>query len=317
MQRHSARRIAAPLAIVISLVGLAAVATPGPDNRLSVEIDSLAPSGPTALSRVQAWSRLNHDALIKDERRFRVDRRAIVELVAYESLVNVRSTTMGGLARFVGPGKIHYKAEYLQQGRTLAEDAEDRGYLPRRSLAQRTALLSQSTGAIDYIAAIMAMFSDTAESYGYSIRCNPGALITLTTAWDFPQAKEIRTAPNAQAQCGRAKRTAVRACVGINHRNARPEDLHSHRSLVRQSQLRLLLTRRRSWVYRIRSRFTAVALALLLISGLAACARGATHSSAVVPPQARGGGNHSRHTSQCFHDAQGVAWLQNPDGTAK
>lgn len=215
----AARRAWPPLAFAVSAMLFASAALSGPDTHLSVEIDALAPPGATRLERIVKWAELNRATILRDERRFNVDRRAIATFVAYESIGNVRGTTMGGLARFVGPGKIHYKAEYLQLGRTLAEDVETRGLLPRHSLRERIGLLSQSDGAIDYIAAIMSLFSGTGESYGYSIRCDSDALITLMTAWDYPDAvrrfSERRTLqPNDAALRARQFAPAIEAAVG-------------------------------------------------------------------------------------------------------
>jgi len=97
---------------------------------------------------------------------------------------------MQGLARWDGPGKVHYKEFRFTEGDPLAKQAEDRGLLPRRSMSQRATLLRSAKWSTLYIAAIMRLFADAVRPYlRRDISCDPGALATLVTAWRVSAAR--------------------------------------------------------------------------------------------------------------------------------
>ncbi len=154
---------------------------------LSIEMNSAAPPGLTAADRLAKWFYINRNVLRRNERKYHVDRRAIAGLIAYESLGNVRSSFYGGLVRFVGPGKIHYKDDRIDEGLPLAKEIEDLGYLPRQTESQRKSLVSTAAGAITYAAAIMRGFSDRAADAGYNVRCDPGMLVTFASGWHISE----------------------------------------------------------------------------------------------------------------------------------
>jgi hypothetical protein len=191
--------------------------TGGPED-VSIEIGACFIPVPTRLHgltpaemQVLAWLRANRPEIVKAEQTFRVDRRAIAGAIAWEMLKNVKTQR----ALWVGPGKVHiwdydkhnwaaslatlaYNSWILgDPGKgTLAEEVEERGYLPKRTYGARFRILGTSQGAITYIAAAMAAFADIAAARtSQDLRSNPEILTnayqskTLTT-WDAAVAKK-------------------------------------------------------------------------------------------------------------------------------
>lgn len=157
-------------------------------SSVSIELAD-APPGATRKVRVEDWLREHRNATIAAERRFRIDRRAIAGLIAYEALINVHLWRYAGLALWSGPGKVHFKDNRLFEGDPLAKQVEDIGLLPRRSMSAREAILRNPTWASLYIAASMRALADVVRrETALDVSCNPGALVTLETAWDIPSA---------------------------------------------------------------------------------------------------------------------------------
>jgi hypothetical protein len=148
-----------------------------------------APAGQNAQWRVFYWLHRNANHLSLAERRYRVDRLAVAGVVAYEALEDVRPIAIKPLARYSGPGKVHYKEFHYAEGEPVAKVAERLGYLPATTMQRRANLLATDAGAIDYIAAIMAAYAAEAESSGYAIRCRPDLLATFYSAWSLSEAQ--------------------------------------------------------------------------------------------------------------------------------
>jgi len=137
--------------------------------------------------QVLAWLRANRDDIVKGEQTFRVDRRAIAGAIAWEMLENNKNTRRAQLpnwsVRSVGPGKVHlfnFGGWFGVNFDTIATQTEDRGYLPKQGFANRKALLATSSGAIQYIAAIMAAISDIADQYNFhDVRTRPVILTNV------------------------------------------------------------------------------------------------------------------------------------------
>jgi cell wall-associated NlpC family hydrolase len=140
-------------------------------------------SVPTSLTlsedemRVLAWLRQHQSAIIAAEQKYRVDRRAIAAAIAWEALANVKPAWR--TLRAVGPGKVHYKENFLSEGNPIAKETEAAGYLPARTEMQRMVLLSTTAGSIEYIAAIMAAIADAAGSADYDLRTDPVILTNV------------------------------------------------------------------------------------------------------------------------------------------
>jgi hypothetical protein len=179
---------------------LTASPTPGPSvgaEDVSYEIRaSFAPVG-TSLAglnpaelQVLAWLRENRTTIANAEQKFRVDRRAIAGAIAWEMLENVIRNPRTDLS--VGLGKVHTR--YVNKKnpiklawvniygqisgdpgvQTIAKEAEELGYLPAQTFESRKAILATTSGAITYIAAIMAAIADIASRYKFDdIRSNP------------------------------------------------------------------------------------------------------------------------------------------------
>ena len=150
--------------------------------RLSYELWN-APCAPTVTERVDLWLIARRPLFIAAERRFHVDRRAIAGVIAYEALDDIHPSSLFGLTRSDGPGKVHYKEGYLTEGLPAAKQVELMGLLPRQTLSTRKRLLSSDEGAITYIAAIMSALAKEASDHGYDLRCNPKILATLYAGW--------------------------------------------------------------------------------------------------------------------------------------
>jgi hypothetical protein len=126
--------------------------------------------------QVLSWLQAHVSEIAAAEKRWKVDRRAIAAAIAWEALENVWPASR----RAVGPGKVHYESSVVEQ-------VEEAGYLPKRSKAQRRALLETPSGAIEYIGAIMAGLADVAAQFGYNIRCNVPILTNEYQGRDLEQ----------------------------------------------------------------------------------------------------------------------------------
>ena len=93
---------------------------------------------------VREIARKDEDAEIEaGESQFMVDRRAIAGAIAWEALMNVRRSM-----RAYGPGKVH---AWTWSGKTVAEEVEDKGDLPKKTNSEREELLATSAGSITSI----------------------------------------------------------------------------------------------------------------------------------------------------------------------
>jgi hypothetical protein len=128
---------------------------------------------------VLSWVEANRHIIVREASKQGIPPEAIVAAIAWEAMHNPRprwpipaGVPFAG-RRSVGPGKVHVDEALVIQ-------LEDRGYLPKRSDANREAMLSTREGSIIYIAAIMRAFADVTqrESGGrYDIR-NDVAMLT-------------------------------------------------------------------------------------------------------------------------------------------
>lgn|GEM_PF-7024697 len=138
--------------------------------------------GPACVFR---WLR-EHRATIRRVARDRnITPLAIGGVIAFESLEDVDPPQVAPLARYSGPGKVHYKNWRFWEGEPVAKAVEDRGYLPKQTMSSRRDLLATAHGAISYIGSILTVYADIASKRGYDVRCNPALLATFYSAWDF------------------------------------------------------------------------------------------------------------------------------------
>jgi hypothetical protein len=132
----------------------------------------IAPDGLTAAEQAVFNWLTNHSAdILAAENQWQVDRRAIAGAIAWEGLENVNYVTsiLIGCGRSSGPGKVHYKANRLfGEGRPIAKQVEERGYLAPRTVRSRRRVLRAPEGAITYIAAIMCAYADIADRCGFA-----------------------------------------------------------------------------------------------------------------------------------------------------
>jgi hypothetical protein len=159
-------------------------------NLLSYELRD-APQAPTRRARVQAWLALHRHEIVDAAHRFRINRAAIAGLIAYEGLINVHLSRYAGLAKWSGPGKVHFKENRFTPGDPIAKQVEDMGLLPIRTMRQRERLLKSPKWAALYIAATMRAFADIVKrETHHEISCDSGALVTLDSAWTLRQAAQ-------------------------------------------------------------------------------------------------------------------------------
>ena len=153
---------------------------------VSIELSD-APPERSALERTAAWLSVHRKTIIWEERRFQVDRRIIGAAVAYEALEDVAPFYLPDLARWSGPGKVHYKEFRLLEGDPVSKQVEEMGLLPPRSMSTRENILSTPDGALSYIAAIMHGYDQRMHDRGNndSLKCNMHALLALYTSVDF------------------------------------------------------------------------------------------------------------------------------------
>ena len=158
---------------------------------LSVELQS-APCAATARQRTYLWLSANRASIENAARKFRIDPIAIAGAIAYEALDDVHVSTVFGLTRSDGPGKVHYKALRFLIGVPVAGQVEEMGYLPVRTVRSRKQILQTAYGASLYIAAIMRAYADIAEqSANERIACSDGELVSLYAAYDIPHARSF------------------------------------------------------------------------------------------------------------------------------
>lgn len=194
MPTMRSRKLAWVIAITTSLLLVTAICWAALNDRLHPHIPfytlswelSDAPPGNTAARRTFLWIWKNRHAIGAAARKRHIDARAIAGVVAYEALADVQPPQIIPLARYSGPGKVHYRNFHFAEGDPVAKQVEERGYLPRRTMLQRKAILATDTGAITYIAAIMGAYADVAKSSGRVISCDPAILITFYSAWSIP-----------------------------------------------------------------------------------------------------------------------------------
>jgi hypothetical protein len=150
-------------------------------STLSVELAD-APPGNNSRERVSKWLQQHYFEIADAEQKYSVDRRAIAGAIAWEALENKWRTTMFGIARFVGPGKVHFKEYYLlKEGNPVARQVEMmRGYLGGGilSMQERRKKLEEPKTSITYIAAIMKAYADQASDAGRNIS-DPAILATF------------------------------------------------------------------------------------------------------------------------------------------
>jgi len=150
---------------------------------LSIELAD-APPGRTPEARVYKWLRRHRREILEAENRFKSDRRAIAGVIAYEALEDV-STSRLWMLNSSGPGKVHYRGMPFYERKSVAEEVERSGLLPRQSLRRRKEILQSTLGASLYIAAIMETYDAIASRQRIDIQCRPDILTTLYTAWNF------------------------------------------------------------------------------------------------------------------------------------
>jgi hypothetical protein len=190
---------------------------------ISIELAD-APAGPTPFARVRDWLRLHAASIASAERRFRIDRRAIAGVIAWEAITDIEPSYYAGFAKFAGPGKVHYKETRLGFGVTAAFQVEQMGILPKQSFMGRLRTLETPDGAITYIAAIMHAYDlESREASHQSVNCNVPLLMTLYSAYTPRQMRlrfrSIRSLTssdhdNAAGKWGREKAGYLTEAVG-------------------------------------------------------------------------------------------------------
>lgn len=162
------------------------------DSNISFELAN-APCAPTAKERVTLWLKQNKDRIVDAEKRFRVDRRAIAGAIAWEALVNVKSSITA--PRAAGPGKVHFREYYyVLEGNPIAKQVENGNYspsIPKKTMSERKALLETPSGAITYIAAIMNAYATEAAKAKYNIRNDAPILTTYFNGVEY--GKDFKT----------------------------------------------------------------------------------------------------------------------------
>lgn len=191
----SLRAISAQSALGIAFIALLLYGsrTCGPFGvswRLSYELWN-APCAPTVEARADLWITSRRNLIARAARRWAVDPRAIAGVIEYEALQDIHLSSFFGLTRSSGPGKVHYKALYFNEGMPASRQIEIRGMVPGVSMEQRKRILSTDRGAIEYIGAIMSALAAEAEKAGYHVRCSPATLATLYTGWSPDKAAAL------------------------------------------------------------------------------------------------------------------------------
>lgn len=132
---------------------------------------------PRTEAHVLAWLEKYKAEIASAATKFKVDRRAIAGAIAWEAIVQVKSSSW----RAVGPGKAH---SWEFSGEAAVDEVEEMGYLPDSgSDDQQQELLKTPAGSTAYIGAIMAACADISARHGLDIRNDPGVLTTIYQGW--------------------------------------------------------------------------------------------------------------------------------------
>ncbi|CAL9343423.1 hypothetical protein [Streptomyces sp. enrichment culture] len=155
---------------------------------------------------VLSWISVHRTTIIEEARKRNISPQAIVAAISWEAMENVQpvrhpipaGSGLGSinqrLARWAtGPGKVHTDFPLVKQ-------VEERGYMPRKSLAEREALLSTDEGSIKYIAAIMGAFADSTDRDGrFKIRYDVPRLTHLYQGTDLERWEDhLRRKPRGE-----------------------------------------------------------------------------------------------------------------------
>ena len=132
---------------------------------------------PRTEAHVLAWLQKHQAEIASAAKKFNIDRRAIAGAIAWEAIVQVKSSSV----RAVGPGKAH---SWEFRGMAAVDEVEKLGYMPRSGSEERQReLLETPAGAAEYIGAIMAACADISARHGLDIRNDPGVLTTIYQGW--------------------------------------------------------------------------------------------------------------------------------------
>jgi hypothetical protein len=171
---------------------------------ISVELWD-APASGTSRGRVALWLFKNLHAIVATEQKYSVDRRGIAGAIAWEALENAKAgdpaqlAVSTGIARFSGPGKIHYKEGRIEEGTSAAIEVEKLGRLPRLTMDQRCKVLATTSGALMYAGVILREVCDVAARSGYYLDCDPPMLATFFNSWDIAEVERHFTTRKAPA----------------------------------------------------------------------------------------------------------------------
>jgi hypothetical protein len=143
-----------------------------------------------AQSQVLSWLQFYRGLILDAEKRWKVDRRAIAGVIAWEALENVLSSTFrfDGIGRSSGPGKVHYSTERTWgEGNPVSKQVETAGYLPPLTMDARRERLRTAAGALDYIGAILSAEADLAATskHQFKMRCLPEILANVYQSEDL------------------------------------------------------------------------------------------------------------------------------------
>ena len=144
--------------------------------------------------RVLAWLQKYRGDIVTAASKYKVDRRAIAGVIAWEALENVHGAFGGGLRKaagmIVGPGKPHLlrldvcgrgdsAAICLTDDNTWPKAAEDAGIIDKQDAGipffggDRAKVMATPEGAIQYIGASMDLIAQIYEKAGSPGICNP------------------------------------------------------------------------------------------------------------------------------------------------
>lgn len=183
----------------------------------------------SAQSQVLSWLQFHKKLILDAEEVWKVDRRAIAGVIAWEALENVISPLLrpDGFGRSSGPGKVHYSTELLWgEGDPIAKQVEAAGYLPVLTMEGRRAKLATAAGAIEYIGAILSAIADIAakSKHKFKMRGMPDILTNVYHGEDLNSWKsdldrkpvgEAFRAGNPMAVWLAARLRYVEAAVGV------------------------------------------------------------------------------------------------------
>ncbi len=147
-------------------------------GRVSDELQ-MAPAALTGGERVRLWMRKYEKDILQLATFRDIDPRAITAIIAWEALQNIQF-----VKRAYGPGKVHFYGPFPDILNGVAEDIENRGFMPKLTFFTRPEFfMKHPMNSVQYVAAIVKGYTDVLRSHGYDPFTRSDGIAVLTNLY--------------------------------------------------------------------------------------------------------------------------------------